>query len=76
MLNNRIITDDALLLHCHRECVFQVECKMSLVICDYLINMAYVILAMVYWLQKLCLLVVIVMVHSEQEGSNRSLVSS
>jgi hypothetical protein len=49
---------------------------MSLVICDYLINMAYVILAMVHWMQKLHLLVVIVVVHSEQEGSNRSLVTS
>jgi len=49
---------------------------MSLVICDYLINMAYVILAMVHWLQKLCLLVVIVFVYGEQEGSNRSLVTS
>lgn len=49
---------------------------MSLVICDYLINMAYLIFAMVHWLQKLCLLVVIVSVDSEQEGSNRSLVTS
>jgi len=49
---------------------------MSLVICDYLINMAYLILAMVHWLQKLCLSVVIVFVHSELEGSNRSLVTT
>jgi hypothetical protein len=49
---------------------------MSLVICDYFINMAYVILAMVHWLQKLCLLVVIVLVHSEQGGSSRSFVTS
>jgi len=49
---------------------------MSLVIYDCLINMAYLILAMVHWLQKLCLLVVIVFVHSEQEGTNRSLVTS
>ena len=48
---------------------------MSLVICDYLINMAYLILAMVHWLQKVCFLVVIVSVHSEQEGSSRSLVT-
>ena len=48
---------------------------MSLVICDCLFNMAYLILAMVHWLQKLCLLVVIVYVHSEQEGRNWSLVT-
>lgn len=48
---------------------------MSLVICDYLINMAYLILAMVQWLQKFVLLVVVVFVHSEQEESNRSLVT-
>jgi len=34
---------------------------MSLVICDYLINMAFLILAMEHCLQKLCLLVVIVL---------------
>jgi hypothetical protein len=46
---------------------------MALVICDYLINMTYLIF---HWFQRLYVLVVMVFVHFEQEVSHSSLVTS